>query len=222
MATMTVLMRITSCNTPHVTHPRATIWGGGAEGLGANTYTSPSMHHSQKLCQTIPLCDIPSGCCSFTGPWTVTRSSLRMLRRVATFCRPLRPVLFPRSRSPVVGVLGPPPKKTAPLRVGVGVRVCPKMPKNPDLTRAVGRAQTKPHPETLGGARIFGWVLGGQRFRGRRPKRVLQAVARLQSSSDSSICSFILFDLRFRLTPIPFPVPCKTTCSGSSCSTKET
>ena len=57
-----------------------------------------------------PLCDIPSGCCSFTGPWTVTRSSLRMLRRVAAFCRPLRPVLllvsFPRSRSPVVGVLG--------------------------------------------------------------------------------------------------------------------
>ena len=57
-----------------------------------------------------PLCDIPSGCCSFTGPWTVTRSSLRMLRRVATFCRPLRPVLllvsFPRSRSPIVGVLG--------------------------------------------------------------------------------------------------------------------
>ena len=57
-----------------------------------------------------PLCDIPSGCCSFTGPWTVTRSSLRMLRRVAAFCRPLRPVLllvsFLRSRSPVVGVLG--------------------------------------------------------------------------------------------------------------------
>ena len=57
-----------------------------------------------------PLCDIPSGCCSFTGPWTVTRSSLRMLRRVAAFCPPLRPVLllvsFPRSRSPVVGVLG--------------------------------------------------------------------------------------------------------------------
>ena len=57
-----------------------------------------------------PLCDIPSGCCSFTGPWTVTLSSLRMLRRVAACCRPLRPVLllvsFPRSRSPVVGVLG--------------------------------------------------------------------------------------------------------------------
>ena len=57
-----------------------------------------------------PLCDIPSGCCSFTGPWTVPRSSLRMLRRVAAFCRPLRPVLLlvslPRSRSPVVGVPG--------------------------------------------------------------------------------------------------------------------
>ena len=56
------------------------------------------------------LCDSPSGCGFFTGPWTVPRSSLRMLRRVATFCRPLRPVLllvsFPRSRSPVVGVLG--------------------------------------------------------------------------------------------------------------------
>ena len=57
-----------------------------------------------------PPCDIPSGCSFFTGPWTVTRSSLRILRRVAAFCRPLRPVLllvsFPRSRSPVVGVLG--------------------------------------------------------------------------------------------------------------------
>ena len=57
-----------------------------------------------------PLCDITSGCCSSTGPWTVTRSSLRMLRRVAAFCRPLRPVLllvsFPRSWRPVVGVPG--------------------------------------------------------------------------------------------------------------------
>ena len=55
-------------------------------------------------------CDIPLGCCSFTGPWTVTRSPLRMLRRVAAFCRPLRPVLllvsFPRSRSPVVWCAG--------------------------------------------------------------------------------------------------------------------
>ena len=72
--------------------------------LGTQTFFWPLTH------PPTPLCDIPSGCCSFTGPWTVTRSSLRMLRRVATFCRPLRPVLllvsFPRSRSPVVGVLG--------------------------------------------------------------------------------------------------------------------
>ena len=57
-----------------------------------------------------PPCGIPSGCCSFTGPRTVTRSSLCVLRRVAAFCRPLRPVLllvsFPRSRSPVIGMLG--------------------------------------------------------------------------------------------------------------------
>ena len=32
-----------------------------------------------------PPCDIPSGCCPFTGPWTVTRSALRGLRRVAVF-----------------------------------------------------------------------------------------------------------------------------------------
>ena len=55
-----------------------------------------------------PLCDIPSGCCFFTGPWTVNRSSLRMLRRVAVFCRPLRPVLlrvsFPRSGAVLVAV----------------------------------------------------------------------------------------------------------------------
>ena len=54
---------------------------------------------------------IPSGCCSFPGPWTVTRSALRMLRRVAAFCRPLRPVLllvsFSHSRSP------PPPNSEA-------------------------------------------------------------------------------------------------------------
>ena len=79
--------------------PRGVGFGGGVGSWGP--------------CQprpTPPLCDIASGCCSFTGPWTVTRSSLRMLRRVAAFCRRLRPVLplvsFPRSRSPVVGVPG--------------------------------------------------------------------------------------------------------------------
>ena len=78
------------------------IYGCRGEGRGLGPPTPPP--------RPSPLCDIPSGCCSFTGPWTVTRSSLRMLRRVAAFCRPLRPVLllvsFPRSQSPVVGVLG--------------------------------------------------------------------------------------------------------------------
>ena len=32
-----------------------------------------------------PLCDIPSSCGFFAGPWTVTRSSLRVLRSVAAF-----------------------------------------------------------------------------------------------------------------------------------------
>ena len=31
------------------------------------------------------LCDIPQGCFFFTGPWTVTRSSLCVLRRAAVF-----------------------------------------------------------------------------------------------------------------------------------------
>ena len=63
-----------------------------------------------QICPPPPLCDIPSRCCFIMGPWTVTRSSLRMLRRVAAFCWTLRPVLllvsFLRSWSPVVGVLG--------------------------------------------------------------------------------------------------------------------
>ena len=74
--------------------------GSGERPIGAAKGTQPD---TEALCQP-PLCDIPSGCCSFTGPWTVTRSSLRMLRWVAAFCRPLWPVLllvsFPRSRSP--------------------------------------------------------------------------------------------------------------------------
>ena len=80
-----------------------------AKVLNTATYQGP-----RKLClgggskAPPPPCAIPSGCCFFTG--TVPRSSLRMLRQVAAFCRPLRPVLllvsFPRSRSPVVGVPG--------------------------------------------------------------------------------------------------------------------
>ena len=50
--------------------------------------TAPGVRHCDRTSRYrthAPLCDI-------TGPWTVTRSSLRMLRRVAAFCRPLRPV----------------------------------------------------------------------------------------------------------------------------------
>ena len=88
----------------------ALAWGGG--GLRAGECDWGRQKHKGGggvlLCDTP--CDIPSGRCLFTGPRTVTRSSLRMLRRVAAFCRPLRPVLllvsFPRSRSPAVGVPG--------------------------------------------------------------------------------------------------------------------
>ena len=77
-----------------------TLWGEHSGECCARPLLSGKL-----CCVPSPLCDIPSGCCSFTGPWTVTRSSLRMLRRVTAFCRPLRPVLllasFPRSRSPV-------------------------------------------------------------------------------------------------------------------------
>ena len=41
-----------------------------------------------------PLWNIPSGCGFFAEPWTVTRSSLCVLRQVAAFCRPLRPVFL--------------------------------------------------------------------------------------------------------------------------------
>ena len=41
-----------------------------------------------------PLCDIPSGCCFFTGPWKITCCSLRMLCQVAAVCRPLPPVVW--------------------------------------------------------------------------------------------------------------------------------
>ena len=38
-----------------------------------------------RRCGAIPLCDIPSGCSFFPGPWTVTSSSLRVLRQVVAF-----------------------------------------------------------------------------------------------------------------------------------------
>ena len=96
------------------THPPSHPWGGRGFSLSHGRLDGVGRGCLAKICPALqhppPLCDIPSSCCSFTGPWTVTRSSLRMLRRVAAFCRPLRPVLllvsFLRSRSPVDGVWG--------------------------------------------------------------------------------------------------------------------
>ena len=53
-------------------------------------------NRKERLC--IPLCDIPSGCCSPTGPWTVTRSYLRMLCQVVHPPPPPRPPLHRRGR----------------------------------------------------------------------------------------------------------------------------
>ena len=76
----------------------------------------------------LPLCDIPSGCGSFTGPWTVTRSSLRMLRRVAAFCRPLRPCS---------GVLPPPLSRP------------PQRPRQPFRDRQTWAPDREPMPVSL-------------------------------------------------------------------------
>ena len=113
----------------------------GITSQGARDGPPPPLPRIRQHRSNAPLCDIPSGCCSFTGPWTVTRSSLRMLRRVAAFCRSLRPVLllvsFPRSRSPVVGVLGlcwmwrgvPFARQQRPI-IGVLRMCCPPPPLN--------------------------------------------------------------------------------------------
>ena len=98
--------------------PRPLVGSGARSGAqkpllwpAGNNSVQPNLCHSfVAVPRPPPPCDIPSGCCSLTGPWTVSRSSLRMLCRSAAFCRPRRPVLllvsFPRSRSPVVGVPG--------------------------------------------------------------------------------------------------------------------
>ena len=68
--------------------------------------TAASCPETPIACNRYPRCDV--GCWFFTGLWTVTRSSLRMLRRVAALIQRLRPepllVSFPRSRSPGAGV----------------------------------------------------------------------------------------------------------------------
>ena len=91
--------------------PRAAVqWGAHSDDILKFNSGMPETSVETLILPLSPLCDIPSGCCFFTRPWTVTRSSLCMLNRVAAFCWPLQPVLllvsFPRSRSPVVGVPG--------------------------------------------------------------------------------------------------------------------
>ena len=75
---------------------------GGALSGGAHPLSqAPGRGNAPLVAPPPPTCDIPSRCCFVTGPRAVTRSSLRMLRRVSALCRPLRPVLllvsFPRS-----------------------------------------------------------------------------------------------------------------------------
>ena len=91
--------------------PRATK----AQSRGNKGQNGPRLQYTKgvqplPLSPPAPLCDIPSGCCFFTGPWTITCSSLRMLRRVAAFCRPLRLVLllvsFPQCAGAVLDVAG--------------------------------------------------------------------------------------------------------------------
>ena len=96
-----------------------------------------------------PLCDIPSGCCFFTGPWTL--SSLRMLRRVAAFCRPLRLVLLLVS----LGLCPPPP---SPVEPG-GVQ---KVPEKVLLSQTLQK-KTKGLPPPARGTKwnsVRGWSVG--------------------------------------------------------------
>ena len=96
--------RVVGCVTLSLSPPRRV--GGVHKGPGGGGW----MHWKGGGGGSPPCVTFRRGVVSLRGPWTVTRSSLRMLRRVAAFCRPLRPVLllvsFPRSRSPVVGVPG--------------------------------------------------------------------------------------------------------------------
>ena len=126
----------------------ARVTGGGGGGLRARPHpTAPPPHPwTPSPCGALygpggtpavalrrppppPVCDIPSRCCLFTGPWTVTRSPLRMSRRVAAFRRPLRPVLL---RASFLTPAPPPPPHThvphPSGRVCVCVCVCVTVP----------------------------------------------------------------------------------------------
>ena len=58
-----------------------------AEGeMGARRGVGGGVRGAPRSRAAPPLRDIPSGCGFFTGPWTVTRSSLRQLRGTNAFC----------------------------------------------------------------------------------------------------------------------------------------
>ena len=82
--------------------------GGGRVLQGPHGRTPPPPTHRKGLKLTGPCVTFCRAVVSLRGPGQ--SPVLRMLRRVAAFCRPLRPVLllvsFPRSRGPAVGVLG--------------------------------------------------------------------------------------------------------------------
>ena len=57
----------------------------GRDGFTAGAKGFGIIVRQQSVAPSPPPCDIPSGRCFFTGRWTVTRSSPRVLRRVAVF-----------------------------------------------------------------------------------------------------------------------------------------
>ena len=79
-----ILTKHAVVKTPMARHDAPTPVRGRGDAVGFEGCVHPS--------DPLPLRDILSGCGFVTGPWTV--SSLRMLRRVATFCRPLRPMVL--------------------------------------------------------------------------------------------------------------------------------
>ena len=87
--------RKTTAATTSTTPACLLLGSANAETTPAGTSDSAGTGPAAMLLNTATsLYDIPWGCCFFTGPWTVARSSLRMLCQVVAFCRPLQPVFL--------------------------------------------------------------------------------------------------------------------------------
>ena len=156
-------------------------------------------HHRQSLAlqlswPTNPLCDIPSGCCFSTGPWTVTCSSLCVLRQGAVFPGGVVfAVAEPRSwrtggvlvgAGVVFRFLLPTPLRTQvvhpmPRRVSTCVRPYTSTPPSGVLVvhhvppRHVGLGVGRKSPTTLWVARLHGALLDGSGWRALHGWRVL-------------------------------------------------